>query len=137
MHQAAARVDDIRYIAIALFRIRCDQRLRQAADDLGRVVKIEQEGADAVLAHRPTPWLMTSQPASVSIGEPQLPNWMNSQGNRGSRMSCMLSRNADDRKTSRRCFRRPAAKHRIETIDFARERAMPLFSTAGPFSVMN
>ena len=38
----------------------------------------------------PTPWLSTSQPASVSIGEPQLPNWMNSQGNAGSRTSCMV-----------------------------------------------
>jgi len=31
----------------------------------------------------PTPWPRTSHPAAVSMGEPQLPIWTNSQGNRG------------------------------------------------------
>ena len=31
----------------------------------------------------PTPWLSTSQPASVSMGDPQFPICTNSQGNFG------------------------------------------------------
>ena len=31
----------------------------------------------------PTPWLRTSQPASVSIGDPQFPSWTSSQGKIG------------------------------------------------------
>ena len=31
----------------------------------------------------PTPWVSTNQPSSVSIGEPQLPSWMISQGWQG------------------------------------------------------
>ena len=31
----------------------------------------------------PTPWVSTSQPASVSIGGPQLPSWTISHGSRG------------------------------------------------------
>jgi len=35
---------------------------------------IEEERADAVRSRRgPTPWLRTSQPASVSMGDPQFP----------------------------------------------------------------
>ena len=33
----------------------------------------------------PTPWLRTSHPASVSIGDPQFPIWISSQGNAGLR----------------------------------------------------
>ena len=36
----------------------------------------------------PTPWVRTSQPASVSMGEPQLPSWVNSQGCAGRTMTC-------------------------------------------------
>ena len=35
----------------------------------------------------PTPWLRTSQPASVSIGEPQFPICTISHGNAGARIS--------------------------------------------------
>ena len=28
----------------------------------------------------PTPWVKTSHPAGVSIGEPQLPSWIRSHG---------------------------------------------------------
>ena len=38
----------------------------------------------------PTPWVSTSQPASVSIGEPQLPSWTNSQGYVGLAISSLL-----------------------------------------------
>jgi hypothetical protein len=31
----------------------------------------------------PTPWLRTSHPASVSIGDPQFPSWTSSQGKIG------------------------------------------------------
>ena len=33
----------------------------------------------------PTPWLSTSHPASVSIGDPQFPSWTSSQGKAGLR----------------------------------------------------
>ena len=33
----------------------------------------------------PTPWLSTSHPASVSMGDPQFPIWTHSQGKAGSR----------------------------------------------------
>ena len=31
----------------------------------------------------PTPWVRTSQPSCVSIGEPQLPSWISSHGRSG------------------------------------------------------
>ncbi len=31
----------------------------------------------------PTPWVRTSHPAGVSIGEPQLPSWISSHGRVG------------------------------------------------------
>jgi hypothetical protein len=71
--QAAAGIDDVGDVALALVLVRLDERLAQAADDASGVVEVEQEGADAVRRIGPTPWLITSQPASVSIGEPQLP----------------------------------------------------------------
>ena len=36
----------------------------------------------------PTPWVITSQPASVSIGEPQLPIFTVSHARVGRRSSC-------------------------------------------------
>src|ERR1022692_4971294 len=53
VHEATARVNDIGLVAVALVCIRFDQWFRQAANNLGRVVTIEQESADAVLSHGP------------------------------------------------------------------------------------
>ena len=38
----------------------------------------------------PTPWLRTSHPASVSIGDPQFPSWTSSQGKAGLRSTLAL-----------------------------------------------
>jgi hypothetical protein len=53
MHEAAARINNVRHIAVALGCIWPDQWFRQAADNLCRVVAIQQESADAVLSHCP------------------------------------------------------------------------------------
>src|SRR6185295_5448081 len=42
----------------------------------------------------PTPWLRTSQPASVSMGDPQFPSWISSHGKIGFR-SCFSLGTAD------------------------------------------
>ena len=86
----------------------------------------------------PTPWLSTSQPASVSIGEPQFPSWMNSPGKPGFQnelhgmpeMEMVGEHHVD-------ILRVLTAEHRVESPDFPGKSAMPLFSTAGPFNVMN
>jgi len=52
VEQSAACVNDVRYIAFTLVLVWLEQGFPQAADDLGRVIAIEQESADAVLSQR-------------------------------------------------------------------------------------
>ena len=85
----------------------------------------------------PTPWLSTSQPASVSIGEPQLPSWTNSHGNVGFRsklrgvpeMEMIGVHHVDVLVVL-------PASIAYRPLILRGNSAMPLFSTAGPFSVM-
>src|ERR1700687_5371642 len=46
MHKAAARVNDIRHVSIALVYVWLDQWFRQPADNFCWVVKIQQERPD-------------------------------------------------------------------------------------------
>ncbi len=76
--EAAATVDDVRHVAFAFVGIRLQERGGESPDTRLGVVEVKQHGAHGVLRIRPT-WVRTSHPASVSIGEPQLPSWTNSQ----------------------------------------------------------
>jgi hypothetical protein len=49
VQQTAAGINHVWDIAFALVFVWRDERLRQAADDFGRVVTVQQEGADAIL----------------------------------------------------------------------------------------
>ena len=50
--ERAAGVDDVGDVAVPFVRQRSEQRLLGLADDDGRVVEVEEEGADGVGAHR-------------------------------------------------------------------------------------
>ena len=70
-----ARVHDVGHVAVALVVVGLEERLAQ----VGRGCASGRRGrAAAPRCGRcrigPTPWVRTSQPASVSIGEPQLPS---------------------------------------------------------------
>ena len=84
VHQRAATVDHIRHIAITILRGWAHQGMRQARQYFRRIALIEQAGAEAVVADGATPWEISNQPSSISIGEPQLPIRTNSHGQRGS-----------------------------------------------------
>lgn len=83
VQQHAAGVYDVRDIPRPAGLGPVDERLPQAAEYFRRIFLVQQGGADRVLADGPTPWVMSSQPCSVSIGEPQFPIWMNSHGYEG------------------------------------------------------
>src|SRR5450631_1066452 len=52
----------------------------------------------------PTPWLSTNQPASVSIGEPQLPICTNSHGEVGLSNNCDLSQKCNASENIKKIF---------------------------------
>jgi hypothetical protein len=65
--------------------------------------QVEQDGADGVLRMGPTPWVKTSHPLGVSIGEPQF-DLISSHGRVGVWI-VMASLSGDRRLSSRsRCF---------------------------------
>ena len=81
MDHAAARVDDVGDVAFALAAVGRRAAARWSGRSRGEGSSRSSSIAPMqYLRIGPTPWVKTSQPASVSMGEPQLPICMNSQG---------------------------------------------------------
>jgi hypothetical protein len=86
----------------------------------------------------PTPWLNTSQPASVSIGEPQLPSLMNSHGCAGDSNTFGVGPEMDVvGEHDQNVLVVLAREHDVLPLTLRGNSAMPLFCTAGPLSVLN
>ncbi len=66
VHQAAATVDDVRDVALALVGVGLQQRYLQPADHARRIIEIEQERAQRILAHRADA-VRQHQPAGLGL----------------------------------------------------------------------
>src|SRR5262245_26951793 len=66
VQETAAGIDHIGHVTLALIFVRLDEWLAHAADYLSRILPVEQEGADAVFAHRPYT-VAEDKPAGVDL----------------------------------------------------------------------
>ncbi len=66
MTHGAAGVDDVGHIALAFRRLGADQRLARTAQNLGRIVLVQENGADRVFSDRPNA-VDQQQPAVVQF----------------------------------------------------------------------
>ena len=82
----------------------------------------------------PTPWVSTSQPASVSIGEPQLPTWISSQPRRGRVQRHRRAATGSSSSSAVRPMVSPSERHsaRWRPPTVRGNSAMPLLRAAGP-----
>src|ERR1700730_16172448 len=53
VNQSAARIDNVRHVALTLILIGLQQGLSESPDHLRRILAIEKKRTDAVLSHRP------------------------------------------------------------------------------------
>jgi len=81
VEESTTGIDDVRHVAFTLLLVRFQQRFRGGGRSLFQDRRDRVENAPIQYFRKgPTPWLRTSQPASVSMGDPQFPSWTNSQG---------------------------------------------------------
>src|SRR6185437_9430784 len=75
----AAGVQDVGHVAFAFGPVGGEQRAGELGYDVFRPVQVQQQRANRVAPHGPTPWVSTSQPARVfTVVRPWRPTSMSS-----------------------------------------------------------
>src|SRR5216683_2553919 len=85
VEESATRINDVGHVAFPFALVGFEQGFTEAADHFSKIIAIEEEPPMQYFRIGPTPWLRTSHPASVSMGDPQFPSWTSSHGKVGLR----------------------------------------------------
>ena len=74
VEESATRINDVGHVAFPFALVGFEQGFAEAANHFSKIIAIEEEPPMQYFRIGPTPWLRTSHPASVSMGDPQFPS---------------------------------------------------------------